>query len=58
MANLLLRNRFRRKDAKTRQDAKVNGAYVACIKTAFGVCYLSAITAEVEPCFEAPHFYP
>ena len=50
-----VRGSVSRKYAKSRQDAKVNSAYVACIKTAFGVCYLSAITTEVEPCFEAPH---
>jgi hypothetical protein len=51
-----VRRSVSREDAKSRQDAKVNGAYVACIKGAFGVCYLSAITPEVEPCFEPPDF--
>jgi hypothetical protein len=41
--------------AKTlnRPDAKLNGGFVACSKTAFGVCYLSAITevkAESQQC--------
>jgi hypothetical protein len=52
-----LRRRVSRKDAKIRQDAKANRPFVACIKTAFRVCYLSATTSEVEPCFDALRFY-